>query len=448
MAKAWRSGLSVLFPTRGAVAIAAFVCLIAPVTVLALQINDNPKFSPIDEAAHFDYVDRVADLSIPRQGQPLLNSTLREIACQGNALDLKVPPCDSKHFRADKFPGSSQYEAQQPPPYYMAAVPLRWVTENIFRIDNKLDATRAVNIFWFVAGLLMIWAAGRVMDIDPLALGAGILLLAMAPVVIYTMSTVSNDNTGIFAGGLVAFVAALASRHDRRRMWIALLLTGFVVVFLKTTNLFPVAAVSALFAVSAITKRADGEGWMATARRWLRDGGALLTGGIASAGIWTLIHRSLALIDLKSEPTFGILRGTPHTPGLLLREATTVLSPLTGSFVSPGTLGQDVQIPLQALLGFLIIGGALTGLFVTPRRWSHTLGLIAVPMLYAGAVLFGGGLVINYGIDPGLSGRYGVSMVPLIVLVIAANLAGRWAKGAVALLGFALFATSFAVMVW
>jgi hypothetical protein len=448
VAKRWSSRLSVLFPNRSALAIAAFVCVIAPVTVLALQINENHKFSPIDEAAHFDYVDRVGDFSIPRQGQPLLNSTLREIACQGNALDVKVPPCDSAHFRADKFPGSSQYEAQQPPPYYMAAVPLRWVTENVFRIDNKLDATRAVNIFWFVAALLMIWAAGRLMDIDPLALGAGILLLAMAPVVIYTMSTVSNDNTGIFAGGLVALVAAFASRHDRRRMWIALLATGFAVVFLKTTNLFPVAAVSALFAVSAITKRADGEQWLATVRRWLRDGGALLAGGIASAGIWTVIHRSLALIDLKTEPTFGVLRGGPHTPGLVLREAATILSPLTGSFVSQGTLGQDVQVPLFTLLGFVIIGGAIAGLFVTPRRWSHTLGLIAVPTLYAGGVLFGFGLVINYRIDPGLSGRYGVSMVPLIVLVIAANLAGRWAKGAVALFGFALFAVTFAVMVW
>jgi hypothetical protein len=229
-------------------------------------------------------------------------------------------------------------------------------------------------------------------------------------------------------------------------MWIALGLAGFFVVILKTTNLFPVVAVSGLFAVAAITKREQAERWLLTVRRWLRDGGALLIGGIAAAGIWATIHRSLSLIDLQKEPTFEILRGGSLTPGLLLREAATLLEPLTGSFVSPQTLGHDTQAPLYAILGFLIIAGSAAGLFVTPRRWSHTLGLIAVPTLYVGGVVFGAGLVINYKIDPGLSGRYGLSMAPLLALVLAANLAGRWAIRAVALFASGLFATTFVIL--
>jgi hypothetical protein len=50
----WRE----LFPTRGALAIALFVSVVAPVTLVALEIDANPKFSPIDEATQFDYVDR------------------------------------------------------------------------------------------------------------------------------------------------------------------------------------------------------------------------------------------------------------------------------------------------------------------------------------------------------------------------------------------------------
>jgi hypothetical protein len=424
------------------------VCLVAPATLISLQINQNPKFTALDEVAEFDYVQRIAQGGFPREGQQLLHSTLRELVCRGNELNVPGPKCDAAHLPADKFPGGTgQYEAQQAPVYYAAAVPLRWVTENVFRVNNTLDATRATNIFWLVAGLLLAWAAGRLMDIDPVPLGAGLILLAAAPVVVYGAAGVNSDVTASTAGGLVAFVAAFAYRRERPRMWIVLSSAGFAAVILKTTNLFAVVAVSALFAVAAITKRAGAERWMVSIRRWLRDGGALLAGGIAAAVIWSLIFRWLSLIQLYNEPEFGALRLHRVTPGQILREATFLFQPLTG-YVSKATLGQDVQVPVFAVLNFLIIGAALAGLFVTPRRWSHVLGLLALPTLFIGGVVFGVGLKITYRIDPGLSGRYGLSMIPLLVIVLAAELKGRWAQGAMAAFGVALFTTTLAVMVW
>ena len=152
-----------VFPSRVALAIALVVCVVVPIVLVSLQIHENPKFSPIDEGAHFDYVDRVAEGSIPRQGQRLLRTTMRELVCTGTDLPgLEVPPCDAARLPYDRFPGGAhQYEAQQPPTYYAITVPLRWVTENVLQVDNKLDATRATGIFWLVAGLLLLWAAGR-----------------------------------------------------------------------------------------------------------------------------------------------------------------------------------------------------------------------------------------------------------------------------------------------
>ena len=205
-----------LFPTPWALAMALFVCVAAPVTLVTLQIDANAKFSPIDEPAHLDYVDRAASAEIPRQGEHLLDSTLRELACRGLALgDTNLPPCAAPTLRPEQFPGEgSQYEAHHPPGYYVATVPLRWLTRDLLGIDDKVDATRATGALWLIAGLLLAWAAGRVMGIDPLPLGAALLLLASAPTVIYQSSIVTNDATAVFAGGSVGLAGALAFRHD------------------------------------------------------------------------------------------------------------------------------------------------------------------------------------------------------------------------------------------
>jgi hypothetical protein len=129
-----------------------------------------------------------------------------------------------------------------------------------------------------------------------------------------------------------------------------------------------------------------------------------------------------------------------------------VLEPLTGLSggflaLSTDTLGQNAQIPFKTALGLLLIAAGLAGLFVTPRRWPQALGLIAVPMLYVGGVVFGVGLMRTYDIDPGLSGRYGLSMAPLLILVLAASLTGKWARWTVTAFAGCYFLTTFVVMV-
>jgi len=442
-----------LFPTRAALALAVFVCVIAPTTLVWLQIDANPKFSPIDEAAHFDYVERVSRGELPRQGERLTQSTLRELACRGSVLEgLRAPPCSTPKLEYEQFSATYQYEAQQPPTYYAVTVPMRWAAQKLLGIDSQLDATRATGIVWLVAGLLLLWAAGRVMAIEPLPLGASLLLLVLAPVVLYGTAIVSNDVTSIPATGLVALTAALAYRRDLPRATLVLFGAGFLAAALKTSNMFAVVSISGLFAVGAVVARASGEPWALTLRRWLRDGGALLIGGVLAAALWTVLHRSRALIDLTDEPTFEVLRGTTRSLGLVIREAVELFRPLTGlsgGFVglSPDTLDQNAQAPFYSVLSFLLIGGGLAGLFVSPRRWPNVLGLIAVPALYVGGVVFGLGLMTTYDIDPGLSGRYALSLGAVLVLVLAASATGRWTQRALAVYAFAFFLTTFTVMV-
>jgi hypothetical protein len=442
-----------LFPSQAALALAAFVCVIAPTTLVGLQIDANPKFSPVDEAAHFDYVERVSNGELPRQGERLTQSTLRQLACRKTALEgLRSPPCSTPKLHYEQFSATYQYEAQQPPTYYALTVPMRWAAQKLLGIDSQLTATRATGIVWLVAGLLLLWAAGRAMAVDPLPLGASLLLLVLAPIVLYGTAVVSNDVTAIFAAGLVALTAALAYRRGLPRAPLALFAAGFVAAALKTSNMFAVVAISALFAVSAVVGRAPAAGWSPATQRWLRDGGALLLGGVLAAALWTVVHRSRALIDLTDEPTFDVLRGTHRSLGLVIREAVELFRPLTGlnggfTSFSPETLDQNAQAPFNTLLSFLVIGAGLSGLFTAVRRWPQALGLIAVPALYVGGVIFGLGLMITYKIDPGLSGRYALSLGALLMLVLAASTAGRWSQRVLGTFAAAFFVTTFTVMV-
>jgi hypothetical protein len=439
-------GWQELFPTRAALGLALFVCVVAPSALIWLEMDANPQFSPVDETAHYDYVNRIAKGELPRQGQHLMYSTLRELACRKTSyVPLRSPPCGTTPLRYEQFSATYQYEAQQPPTYYVLTLPLRWTGQHVLGIEDEVRATRAANIVWVSAGMLLLWAAGSVMGIALLPLASALLLVVCGPNLVYHAATVTNDITAIPAAGLVALVAALAYRRDGPRVPIALFAAGFVAAALKITNIFPVVALSALFAVGAVTRREVHQTWLVTARRWLHDGGALLAGGIVASTLWAIVHRSRSLIDLTEEPTFDSLRQVPRTVGLVVREAAELFTPL-GEGALSDSLSRNAQVPFYHVLTFLLIGAALSGLFVSHRRWSHALGLILVPLLYIGGLVLGLGLMINYDIDPGLSGRYALSMAPLLALVLAASIEGRWAPRILALFSATYFLTMLVVL--
>jgi hypothetical protein len=437
-----------LFPSRGALALAVLVCVLAPIALVGLQIDKNPKFSPVDETAHFDYVERVSRGELPRQGERVTDTTLRELACRGSATTgFRTPPCNLRVLRYQQFSNSWSYETQHTPVYYALTAAMRAVADKL-GAANLLVATRISGIVWLVAGLLLLWAAARVMGIEPLPLAAGLLLLAVSPVVIYTSAIVNNDGTALAGAGLVALPAALAYRGRLRRTWLWLGLAAAFAASLKATNFFPAVAIAGVFAIAAVREE---DSFGAALRRFSRDGGALLVGGLVVIVAWSIVYRSRSLVSLDQDPTLAVLRGTPQTAGLLLREAVDLLFPLThlaGGFttLTPDTLEQQAQTPFYALLAFLLIGGALAGLFVSPRRWSHALGMVAVPALYLGGVALGLSLMKTYDSDPGLAGRYGLAMAPLMMLATVASLQGKWAQRAVAAFAGAFLCTTLVVM--
>jgi hypothetical protein len=138
------------------------VCVVVPSSFIAIHIRENPKLSPIDETAQFDYVSRVAHGSVPRLGQYLMPSTLELLSCTGTAFAFSGnPPCQGPKTPTAYIGGGFQYEAQQPPTYYAATVPFRWMGVHLLGMSS-LTSARATGAMWVSTGLLTLWMAGRI----------------------------------------------------------------------------------------------------------------------------------------------------------------------------------------------------------------------------------------------------------------------------------------------
>lgn len=292
---------------------------------------------------------------------------------------------------------------------------------------------------WLAAALLMLWAAGRQMGLAPEVIGSGTLLIGTAPLVIYANSYVSNDVPSLFAGSLVLLLGVLTLTRPGRWMAPGMFAAGAVVATFKLYDVLAVVVMALVLAVLALRElpRPRGRLDLRSAFRWWRPrGGALLLGGLVSAVAWTIVEHRLAYIDPATLPTFTALRKTPFTLATLMQEALGILQPLTGSyhvFKSSNALGViaspselDFQSILATVLEWLVIAGALAGLFVSPRLRYHWLGLIGAAVLYVGGVVMGAAVFWTYKADPSIQGRYGLSVAPILVLALVASVRGKW----------------------
>ena len=440
-----RDAVALCCPSRVAAIVCLLVCVAVPVALVAVHIDRNPLFSPVDEAQHFDYVQRIADGGVPRLGQTLLPSTDRLYACAGRAAPGWVPDCGRPAVvdlaRIDQT--NDQYEAQQPPLYYAVTAVLRWPFIHLLGM-SRLDGTRFTGAIWLAAGLLLLWLAGTLIGLDWLLVGAAVLLLCVAPNVIYAASIVSNDAASVLAGAVVALLGAIGWRRPGRLPWWAFTLAALVVSMVKTLDVLAVLVVALLFAVSAARGSAaasGGERGKRVLAAWFPCAGAMLLGAAVGAIGWTLVYQRLAVVpNLSALPAFMVMRRAfaGSDVSVLFKQAIRMLDPMTDSSV-PGQFFRSSATPAQPgatlavrlakvdaeLIRFLIFGVGL-GIFVTRRRdWPGWLGLVSMVTLFAGGCLLGVSILHAYGYRSGIPGRYGLSVTPLLMLALAGLLRGR-----------------------
>jgi hypothetical protein len=239
----------------------------------------------------------------------------------------------------------------------------------------------------------------------------------------------------------VLILGALFWRHKLRWAPVWLFIAGLTLPALKAIDILPVVVLSAFLLALSVTASWDNKKWtkslVQSLRSWLPNGGMLLLGGTISVATWTIVQREISLINPRTLPSFAILRGTHVNLASIGAEATALLAPLTEPFSPLLTtsrtivLGNPVALHLELIfasaLMYLLVAAGLSGIFVTPRKWPHWLGLFTVAGLFFGGIALGISIWLSYNVDPGLSGKYGLALAPFLVLTLIALIRGRWA---------------------
>ena len=89
----------------------------------------------------------------------------------------------------------------------------------------------------------------------------------------------------------------------------------------------------------------------------------------------------------------------------------------------------SVEVAVAAtVLAFLAVAGGLGGLFVARRTWSHALGLVTMATLFCGGIALGYAIHYSYKVDPGVNGRYGLALAPMLVVALVASARGDWVR--------------------
>lgn len=118
--------------------------------VLSLQfIVSQDKWSPIDEYAHMDYIEKLGAGNIPRLSDTISSEIFEHIR---NNPDKTV---DGKHIhtRADIGFGNNSYQAKHPPLYYMILVLPNLILKKAgIAIFDRLIALRIITYLLFILG--------------------------------------------------------------------------------------------------------------------------------------------------------------------------------------------------------------------------------------------------------------------------------------------------------
>lgn len=430
-------------PTRARVSLVfpLLACVVFPAFRVGDVVQRHSRFSPIDEAQHWDYVQRVASGGVPRLGDRLRDESLREWACRGLAFDgMILPACSAPSYSADAFPGRGfQYEAQHPPLYYALSAALTWITDGLLGL-GPVRGVRVTGILWLAAGLLLTWKTGRLLEIPATALAAVALLAGSAPVVVYHAAIVSNDAMAVFCGALVCWVAARI-HVDHGGHVAAATAVGVFSALVKATFAIPCVLVGGFLLWQGrpdAFRKSSGpaDAWA----RYGRGGLGLLLGSVLSTVAWVLVGRALGTMTSAEMPAFDFLRKGTVGLASIAREALLVLSPLTDAYSPFTATSPDLSAVLAFFLRLLVLGAALSGCFAARGRdWWQVVGPAAVAGLYAGGFVLGVGMWRIQNAAPGLSGRYGLAVVPLLLLVLGAAVQGRTARVAL-LTGSGLYA--------
>jgi len=365
-----------------------------------------PYFSPIDESAHYTYIQQIAEHgSLPELGRT--KTSLQSIAL---AKGIYPRPAGLNDLHGL---GQLSYEAFQPPLYYIAAVPAFLSTSNY---RDKIYAVRLFDVVLLVASVVLIGRLARVVLGDRWLLGWSMVLAFVAlPNMVVRFIFISDLALAVPLAVLFATELWIAwERHSARRLVGAGLVLGLCVLSeLELILLIPI------FALVLIA-----EGWRRrSARSWLPLLVAVAV-PVAVMAPW-FVYNEVTYHMLTAGP-IAIAEQTAiinphhihHTIGELPNQTvTTLVDPLVlPSEWARALAHQPFLMELDRLLAVLIVPAGLVLIAGLGRRlWSVRTAILGLPFVLNIIELW----YIRYGEQWAIDVRYTFTTVPILLVLVA-----------------------------
>jgi hypothetical protein len=363
------------------------------------------RFSPIDEEAHYSYIEQVAD----HGSLPILGKS--ETSPEGLAIARGTYPRMARVDPRSLGLNGLSYEAFQPPLYYALAAPVFLITPNY---SDKIYAVRLFDVVLLLAAVALAGRLTRIVLNDRWLIGWSMTLVFFAlPGVIVRAVTISNGALALPLAVLFATELWIAwDRHSVRRLMVAGLIAGLCV--LTELELLAFVPVLALVIVAEARRR--------KVRAW---------GSLAVAAVIPIIV--MAPWFAFNQAQYGMLTAGP----IAIREQTPIINPqhvhyqlsqlpndtvdylvdptLPGEWVNAFS-GRPALNYLEHLVGILIVPAGLVLILGLGRRlWSVRSSILGLPWLLEIFGLW----YIRYGEQWTISVRYTYPSLPILITLVA-----------------------------
>jgi hypothetical protein len=418
--RAWARLPAVIRRNAGLVA----VVLIAIPYIVVVTLLHTRAVSPIDEWVYLDYMQKLPAQGMVHEGEAMSDESLELMACTGVSPYGPIgPPCDDEFTQTEmgEFPNQGLTTASPYTPIYFGVA---WATGGVIDLlpgIDLVDGWRLSGALWLLASLVILFRLFRQLGVGRFIGFAVAVAYVSSPYSWWTYSYVSTDAPAVLVGATLLSLA-IDLAHGRRVGWL-LVAVGIVGTLIKLTNVIGVALALLYLGIVAVRGRLRREPgtW-----RLLWPPMLALALGVAGQLAWLRLGQALAVGDLR--PDQGISTSL-SIPELLLQTTNFLPGTITSS-----PIGAYVPNFVFAPLSWLCVVGVIAAVFTLRARHPTSSLVLAVG---AASVIAAPLLAITLQVATGsyfqLPPRYGATLLPGFLLLLALGIRHRGAAGAVGL---------------
>jgi 4-amino-4-deoxy-L-arabinose transferase-like glycosyltransferase len=419
--------------------VGAFVICVIPALLVAAG---QPIWSRVDEAQHWDYVAQLAHGTYPVEGRTLIRQDTLDLMAETGIFRWNVPGQQpvpmarsvsalttvpaylrgaARQLWIERHIWQFSYEADQPPLFYLAALPFWEVGNALAGSQGAVYAVRAFDALLVgLLGALALALARLLFPTEGATPWLAVVMLAVLPGALLNATQVTNDTLAAVLGA-VTLLAAISGRR-RGWPWRWQMLTGLA---------FGAAMLTKLTTVGLALPLAAAFCWPLRIRR------GAVTAAVAGLVLapWLAWNEHLYGHLLPSAATRALL-GQIFQPAAL--DAGYLAASLRNAFATFWAGEPYREVPLHQLTTYLMAFWCLLGAvglaLLLRRRAAPRFAALGLTALACAGELVWGVLTLRIsGIGGWLPGRYLFpALVAAVVIVVGGSLAvlrAEWARG-------------------